>query len=131
MGMFSDNLNDRARARKSVVGWLPLGGLVSVVALSHVIAPPLCPFKALAHRDCPTCGTTHALFLIFQGNLYEAARANPVSFIVLGACLRHGFLSMAPESKRLGWLRSSLVEFAILSLFFLFGFVHFFLARLD
>lgn len=111
MGMFSNNLNDwKGFAARSIAGWLPLGGLVSVVALSHTLKIPLCPFKALTHRDCPTCGTTCALFLICQGNFYEAALANPVGFIVLAAFLRHGILSIAPQSKHLGWLRSSVLE---------------------
>jgi hypothetical protein len=132
MGMFSDNLNDRKGfAARSIAGWLPLGALVGSVLLLRWLKIPLCPFKAIAHRDCPTCGTTRAIFLIFQGNFYEAALANPVSFIVLGAFLRHGILSIAPHSKRLRWLRSSLVECVLLGLFFLLGFMHYFLNQPD
>jgi hypothetical protein len=66
-------------------------------------------------------------FLIFQGNLCEAALANPASFMVIAAVLRHGILVTVPQSKHLGWLRSSALEGAMLGLFFLLGFLHYFL----
>jgi hypothetical protein len=93
MGMFSDVLKCCPSIVQRWIGaWLPLTGLLAAAVIFTWLNVPLCPFKALTDRDCPTCGTTRALMAILTGDAIQAARLNPISFVVIGALIRHGIL---------------------------------------
>ena len=47
----------------------------------------VCLFRTVTGIPCPSCGTTHSVLAIMKGDFYQAARMNPLGFIVLPALI--------------------------------------------
>jgi hypothetical protein len=63
---------------------------------------------------------------ILTGDAIQAARLNPISFVVIGALIRHGILGSMEGLPHLCWLRSCRCDWTLLMAFFALGCLHFF-----
>src|SRR5262249_8369977 len=61
-------------------------GTIAVVAI--LLAPiEICPFALLFHAPCPGCGLTRAAVAMVHGNMREALRLHPLSFVLVPLAL--------------------------------------------
>ena len=63
---------------------LLVGAYVWVEHAAAVNAPPMCLFRRTTGYPCPSCGTTHMVLAIAEGNLRQAATHNPLMFCLVG-----------------------------------------------
>lgn len=74
----------------SAVGLFSL--LVSRTALTKL--PFTCPFKALTHIPCLTCGGTRSVLYLSQFSLIDSFLINPLVFLTAVGCIIWGILSL-------------------------------------
>jgi len=65
-----------------VGGWLILVGLSVWLSGWRGWEGPLCLFKAMTGRPCPTCGSTRGVLAILHGHVGEAFAYNPMVFLI-------------------------------------------------
>lgn len=65
---------------------IPLIAICLYILLGNLIIGKICPTRILFGIPCPICGTTRAVWLLFQGKFVEAVAVNPlwIPLIVLG-----------------------------------------------
>ena len=95
-----------------------------VLAMTAVLPFPVCPFQRFLSQDCPTCGTTRSVSLIFSCDFSAAFFANPIGFVLIAALLRIGILGSVPKNQLTEALDSRATEIVLLILFFIGGFWH-------
>lgn len=65
--------------------------LISIEIISHRAAkdvtPDLCFFKAVTGLPCPACGSTRSVLSLFNGNISEALKINPLGFLIAAVML--------------------------------------------
>ena len=90
-----------------VCAYLSLVGLHMLIG-SHrgADSQPLCLFRVLTGRPCPTCGATRMVMAVARGDLQGAVACNPLMFaagvVALGLwALRIGF------RRRIIWITSA------------------------
>ncbi|RMD91553.1 MAG: DUF2752 domain-containing protein [Calditrichaeota bacterium] len=71
-------------------GWLLAGiavlGLITIAKFPVVFSIP-CPWKALLHFPCVTCGSSRSLLALLHGDVLLALRWNPLFFLSIVAAL--------------------------------------------
>jgi hypothetical protein len=61
--------------------------LARLVDVRELTRAWLCPFRELTGLPCPFCGGVHALYYLSRGQWREAAAANPLVCVLIGALL--------------------------------------------
>lgn len=72
-------VSDAAERRRWVTGFVLLGGLVGVAALTGDDGPVLCPFRVCTGMACPGCGLTRAVAHAARGDLAGSIRLHPLA----------------------------------------------------
>jgi hypothetical protein len=85
---------------------------------------PMCPFAYLG-INCPTCGTTRAVWQIFHGHFWAAWSLNPIGFIVVFLLLRRLSVLSAPRHLVVRIVSNQVADIALLGAFFCAGFMKF------
>ncbi len=100
---------------EKVLGPLFAAAIVFAVFLPDYIPRMPCPFRALTHLPCMTCGSTRAGLALGRFEFVEALRMNPLMTVVLvgvGVYVFHAALvfaglsrswSLPPSSPRTRW----------------------------
>jgi hypothetical protein len=75
------------------------GGIVLLALIAGRFLPvtlmlPSCVFKGLAGIPCPTCGSTHSVVYLSQGNLAGSLAANPLISVGVLTALLYFFYSL-------------------------------------
>jgi hypothetical protein len=75
------------------------GGIVLLALIAGRFLPvalmlPSCVFKGLAGIPCPTCGSTHSVVYLSQGNLADSLAANPLISLGILTALLYFFYSL-------------------------------------
>lgn len=66
-----------------------IAGILLAFALLPSLPPiPLCPIRFFTGRECPTCGTTRAVWLLLHGQFCRSWQMNPIGCIVVIAAMR-------------------------------------------
>jgi hypothetical protein len=104
--------------------------LIAVVAAflalsSHLPALPLCPFHYLTGVECPTCGTTRAVWFIVHCEFRNAWMMNPIGFIVVAAVVRRIAMLACRNPRFVAVMGERWLEITLLSAFFVFAAIRF------
>ncbi|HEX7151887.1 MAG TPA: DUF2752 domain-containing protein [Thermoanaerobaculia bacterium] len=114
--------------RRAIEAALIAGGLATFALLERLPAVPLCVLKLATGVDCPTCGTTRAIFSLMHGDVAAAWAFNPVGIVVVAILLRR-LVMLAANGRRVAVVGSDGFGAALLMLVFVFGVTHFLAAR--
>ncbi len=68
-----------AERRRWATGFVLLGGLAGVAALTGDDGPVLCPFRVCTGMACPGCGLTRAVAHAARGDLAGSIRLHPLA----------------------------------------------------
>jgi hypothetical protein len=113
--------------RRAVEAALIGGGLGAFALLDRLPAVPLCLLKLATDVDCPTCGTTRAVFSVMHGDLAAAWAYNPVGIVVVAILLRR-LVMLAANGRQVRVVGSEPFGVMLLALVFVFGVTHFWAA---
>jgi hypothetical protein len=89
---------------------------VAVVFLCVAELPifPLCGLQRLCGVECPTCGTTRAVWNIFHGRFSAAWSLNPVGFVVVAFLFRYFASGILPSGSFRRAVHSTRVDMVML-----------------
>lgn len=126
MGIVSNMMSlTRFHGCRTAFAWLPLAFVLGYVAImSSIVQCTVCPFQILLDRECPTCGTTRAIYCLFTGQFAAAFITNPIAYVATIALIRHGILRSFPRNRRVAWLDSRAIDTMLLASFFIGGYLH-------
>lgn len=98
-----------------------------VLALAFLPGPPHglpCPILWLTGHECPTCGTTRAVWAILHGQWERALHWNPIGFLVMIVIMRRLVTLAWPAFKAVAWANHSHVNATLMASYFVLGFMH-------
>lgn len=111
-----------ASAWKRRIELLGIGAMLAYFStVSSLPTVPLCPLHYYTGYDCPTCGVTRSVWHLMHGRLGEAWSFNPIGFLVVALLVRR---LVVLSSDRNTIIEHRIVNVAMLSWFFIFGFTH-------
>lgn len=99
-----------SREVKSVERNIVVGLLVAlVVALYLFVDPaitwwmPKCLFHTITGYECPGCGNQRVLHSLLEGNLHNALRYNPFTFVVMPYIILVGYTTFCHTPRAEKW----------------------------